>query len=82
MEDEYVLKMRRTLLAIPVIEKKPLACCENCVCFRQVAKTEYGNCHFDPPVTYYDELTWTRVSAWPEVHQHNWCRKFEGVEKE
>lgn len=72
-------QLQKTMLAIPVIERTPIACCEKCVCFRQVAKTEYGNCHFDPPVMYYDELTCTRVSAWPEVHQRQWCKKFEEI---
>jgi hypothetical protein len=75
-------EMRVRLLAIPPIERVPLACCEKCICFRQVAKTEYGNCHFDPPAMYYDELTCTRISAWPEVHIHQWCKKFEGIVKE
>ena len=72
-------EMREKLLSIPIVERKPIACCETCACYRQVAKTDYGNCHFDPPVMYYDNLTYTRLSTWPEVHKYNWCKKFESV---
>lgn len=56
--------------------------CSNCEYFRQIGKTEYGGCHFDPPMMYYDELSYTRRSAWPEVHKNESCGKFEGIKKE
>ena len=27
-------------------------------------------------------MPYTRISAWPEVHQRQWCKKFEGINKE
>lgn len=81
MSEVDLQEVQKTLLAMPVMEKNPIACCNKCVCFRRMMKTEYGNCHFDPPVIYYDELTCTRISAWPEVHMNNWCKKFEAIKE-
>jgi hypothetical protein len=81
-EEVNVKEMQSQLLGIKILDRSvPKECCEKCICFRKIAKTEYGNCHFDPPVMYFDELSMARLSAWPEVHMRNWCKKFENIEE-
>lgn len=52
--------------------------CKNCIAYRRVKDKEYGECHFNPPVMYFDELASMRRTGFPEIHGSNWCLKFQG----